>query len=384
MAVLANGYSVTIKQKTGSTVTNIYPYTRSKNVFTTAGNDLQTLLSTVEAADGSFKTATTSQAGIVQLSNSLTSESETQAATAKAAKDLKDAIDAVEQAASDAYVLKTQLGVATSTDPDSGVTTVGVATLGTDGRVPAAQLPTFVDDIVNVNMASDKKSATYATDAKDGTSWHAGDPVVPAADIIYVDVTSNLPYRWNGLSDTALAYVEVSSSLALGTTSSTAFAGDRGLAVEQFMLGTAAGTNANATIVYQALGENDPDDHTYTNNGKIYVKVGTTGTPTLIDVYKRPWLNENSTADNPDGITKSTIGLGNVDNMSRNAIIQSITLSEMETQIGMASSSTNGLMSSTYADKLDNCMPIAIQANEPTAFTNGIWVKIEEDETVQP
>lgn len=40
---------------------------------------------------------------------------------------------------------------------------------------------------------------------------------------IYVDTSTNLTYRWSGS-----AYVEISPSLALGTTSSTAFAGDKG------------------------------------------------------------------------------------------------------------------------------------------------------------
>jgi hypothetical protein len=50
---------------------------------------------------------------------------------------------------------------------------------------------------------------------------------VGEASIIYVALDTNKIYRWGGSS-----YVEISSSLALGTTASTAFPGDRGLATE--------------------------------------------------------------------------------------------------------------------------------------------------------
>ena len=43
---------------------------------------------------------------------------------------------------------------------------------------------------------------------------------------IYVTKDTNLTYRWSGT-----AYVEISSSLALGETSSTAYAGDKGKAL---------------------------------------------------------------------------------------------------------------------------------------------------------
>jgi hypothetical protein len=84
----------------------------------------------------------------------------------------------------------------------------GVASLGTDGKVPAAQLPSFVDDVLEYT-----NRGAFPTTGETGK--------------IYVDIGNGKTYRWGGTT-----YVEISSSLALGTTSSTAFAGDRGLALE--------------------------------------------------------------------------------------------------------------------------------------------------------
>lgn len=80
----------------------------------------------------------------------------------------------------------------------------GVATLGTDGKVPTSQLPSYVDDVLS-----------YAT--------FDGFPNSGEAGKIYVAEDTNKTYRWSGSS-----YVEISASLALGETPSTAYAGDKG------------------------------------------------------------------------------------------------------------------------------------------------------------
>lgn len=80
----------------------------------------------------------------------------------------------------------------------------GVAELDPNGRVPASQLPSFVDDVLE-----------YATASSLPRPGEAGK--------IYVVKDTNATYRWSGST-----YVEVGSSLALGETSSTAYRGDRG------------------------------------------------------------------------------------------------------------------------------------------------------------
>lgn len=78
----------------------------------------------------------------------------------------------------------------------------GVAELDANGKVPAAQLPSYVDDVLEYSAASSF-------------------PATGETGKIYVDTTTNKTYRWGGS-----AYVEISASLAIGTTSSTAAAGN--------------------------------------------------------------------------------------------------------------------------------------------------------------
>lgn len=80
----------------------------------------------------------------------------------------------------------------------------GVASLGGDGKVPSSQLPSYVDDVLEFNNKS-----SFPTTGESGK--------------IYVAKDTNLTYRWSGS-----AYVEISPSLALGETSSTAYPGDKG------------------------------------------------------------------------------------------------------------------------------------------------------------
>ena len=80
----------------------------------------------------------------------------------------------------------------------------GVASLDSSGLVPSSQLPSYVDDVLEYSAKS-----SFPSTGETGK--------------IYVDTSTNLTYRWSGS-----AYVEISKSLALGETSSTAYAGDKG------------------------------------------------------------------------------------------------------------------------------------------------------------
>ena len=80
----------------------------------------------------------------------------------------------------------------------------GLAELDETGRVPSSQLPSYVDDVIDVD--------TYSNLPNPGESGK-----------IYITTDNNKQYRWSGTG-----YAEISSSLALGETSSTAYRGDRG------------------------------------------------------------------------------------------------------------------------------------------------------------
>ena len=82
----------------------------------------------------------------------------------------------------------------------------GVAELDENGLVLASQLPSYVDAVEEHDSLSDF-------------------PVTGESGKIYVATDTSLTYRWAGSG-----YVEISPSIALGETSSTAYRGDRGAA----------------------------------------------------------------------------------------------------------------------------------------------------------
>ncbi len=82
----------------------------------------------------------------------------------------------------------------------------GLAELDSTGKVPAAQLPSYVDDVLEF-------------------STKAQFPQIGETGKIYVSKDTNLTYRWTGTQ-----YLEISQSLALGEAPSTAYPGDKGKA----------------------------------------------------------------------------------------------------------------------------------------------------------
>lgn len=89
----------------------------------------------------------------------------------------------------------------------------GVAELDSNGKVPSSQLPSYVDDVIEGYYYNNK----FYEDAAHTTE------ITGATGKIYIDLVSNKTYRWSGTG-----YAEISESLALGETSSTAYRGDRG------------------------------------------------------------------------------------------------------------------------------------------------------------
>lgn len=80
----------------------------------------------------------------------------------------------------------------------------GVASLNEIGKIPTSQLPSYVSDVLE--FASFDRFPTKGE-----------------ANKIYIALDTNKTYRWGGT-----VYVEIGSSLALGETSETAYAGDKG------------------------------------------------------------------------------------------------------------------------------------------------------------
>lgn len=80
----------------------------------------------------------------------------------------------------------------------------GVASLDENGKIPTSQLPSYVSDVLEFR-SFDRF------------------PTTGEVNKIYIALDTNKTYRWGGT-----VYVEIGSSIALGETSETAYAGDKG------------------------------------------------------------------------------------------------------------------------------------------------------------
>jgi len=121
----------------------------------------------------------------------------------------------------------------------------GYAELDASGLVPAAQLPAYVDDVVE-----------YADFASLPGTGETGK--------IYVTLDDNKTYRWSGS-----AYTEISASLALGETSSTAYRGDRGKTAYDHSQAAHAPTNADNTSSNETSHSDVVVDGDFTSNGVL-------------------------------------------------------------------------------------------------------------------
>lgn len=102
----------------------------------------------------------------------------------------------------------------------------GVAELDDSGKVPASQLPSFVDDVLE-----------YAS--------YSQFPATGEAGKIYVDKATNKTYRWSGST-----YVEIGGGgVALGETSATAYRGDRGKIAYDHSQTAHAPSSAQANVI---------------------------------------------------------------------------------------------------------------------------------------
>ena len=137
---------------------------------------------------------------------------------------LQSALDGKQAAGN--YATLTNGKIAASALPDLSATYVaasganaanGYAKLDAQGKVPTSLLPSYVSDVFEGYLVGGK---FRKTDSASGAEIEA------KANAIYVDLKTNKTYRWSGT-----AYVEISSSLALGTTAETAYPGDSGAAL---------------------------------------------------------------------------------------------------------------------------------------------------------
>lgn len=197
----------------------------------------------------------------------------------------------------------------------------GLASLDDSGKVPSTQLPSYVDDVLEFTQLDQLP--------KPGESGK-----------IYVVTSTNLQYRWSG-SD----YVEISKSLALGETSSTAYPGDKGKAT---------------TDVVNSLSDNLVNDVLVSQSDKNSVSL------TIKSITKNP-VKKNKELLLVDGepilLTDNTPILL-ADNVNDGLYDQA---DDKLITINQASSFTAGVMSASDKTKLDG---LKAQAEIDTSISN--------------
>ena len=148
------------------------------------------------------------------------------------------------------------------------------ANLSDNGKVPANQLPSYVDDVLEYGTLS-----TF--------------PVTGETDKIYVAQDTNLTYRWSGTR-----YVEISQSIALGETSTTAYPGNKGKDNEEAILNEISRAQREEQSIQDSIDEEIVRAKRVETN--------------IQDSHNRHITDYN----NPHNVTKFQVGLGNVDNTS--------------------------------------------------------------------
>ena len=93
----------------------------------------------------------------------------------------------------------------------------GVATLDSNRKIPNNQLPSYVDDVIEGYYHNNQ---FYEEDTHETV-------VVAEGGKIYIDIPTGNCYRWGGST-----YAKITENLTIGTTSGTAYSGERGLIVE--------------------------------------------------------------------------------------------------------------------------------------------------------
>ena len=217
----------------------------------------------------------------------------------------------------------------------------GVASLDSSGFILSSQLPPSVDEILEGYLYN---NAFYEDEEHDVE-------IEAQSSKIYVDLSNNLTYRWSGT-----AYVEISKSLAIGETSSTAFRGDRGKIAYDHSQAAHARTDAT----------NVADSST---NGNILVN------GSQVNVYTHPSYTQRSS-----GLYKITVdGSGHVSGAT--AVTKSditalgIPAQDTNTTYSVATTSKDGLMSSEDKTKLDGIASGANKYSHPsyTQRSSGLY-----------
>ena len=213
----------------------------------------------------------------------------------------------------------------------------GVAELDANGKVPSAQLPSYVDDVLEYD-----KQSNFPTTGEAGK--------------IYIAKDTNKTYRWSGS-----AYVEISASLALGETSSTAYRGDKGktaydhsqltsgnphnVTKSDVGLSNVGNFKAVSTVASQGLTDTEKSNaRANIGAGTSNLTIGTTSTTAAAGNHKH-----SASLDTDTGTSAITLAHGGKYKLTAggSSVIFTMPASDGNTTYTFAEGSTNGAFSVT-------------------------------------
>jgi hypothetical protein len=146
----------------------------------------------------------------------------------------------------------------------------GLASLDENGKVPAGQLPSYVDDVIDVYATYGVSATNEVTNIKLYTDEDHTTAVVGEAGKSYNDITPDHPgyqFRWSGTTWVQI----VSGGLIIGEITGTAFDGAKGKALEAVANGLPI-NSVSALVRFEANGNNVNllYDSASKGNGNIY------------------------------------------------------------------------------------------------------------------
>lgn len=248
----------------------------------------------------------------------------------------------------------------------------GLASLNESGIIPSAQLPSYVDDVIEVDTFSNL-------------------PGTGESGKIYIVQDTNLTYRWSGT-----AYVEISKSLALGETSSTAYPGDKGKATTDKLNRIPDKLITDTVNVNQSTTEAVLNFTTYRQEAQqvgrntLIITSATTSKAGLMsssDKTKLDGLKDQAgiTSDidavqtnlethinnksNPHEVTKAQVGLGNVDNTAdTDKPISTATQTALDAKFSLTEGNSLKTTADSLPDRIIAYIPGSESIKNPSSF----------------
>ena len=203
----------------------------------------------------------------------------------------------------------------------------GVATLGSDGKVPSTQLPSYVDDVLEgANLAAF--------------------PAEGELNKIYVALDTNNVYRWSGTVYVKITSGEV-SSVAGRTGVVVLTKNDVGLSnVDNTSDADKPVSTAQGTAIALKTDITDFETHTSDANNPHSVTKAQVGLSNVTNESKATMFNSPTFTGTVSGVTKAMVGLDEVDNTAdADKPVSTATQTELDLKAPLANPAFTGTVS---------------------------------------